>query len=171
MIQDNHTNDLIKLEYLSNKLSEINIESRILMKTKNVDIGTMVVTLDNDYKNRDQIVNLAIIPRPDDEMEHINFMQFYVELPESYESSVGNNLKDLLTEINTRMPIGHFGINEDRIYCRYVMVLPDGETLNEADIIETLFLFADIIGVFQEMIEDLAQKRKTLDAIKVEFAL
>jgi hypothetical protein len=50
------------------------------------------------------------------------------------------------------------------------MVLPDGETLNEADIIETLFLFADIIGVFQEMIEDLAQQRKSLDAIKVEFA-
>ncbi len=162
--------DLIKLEYLSQKLSEIDIESRVLTKTEELGLGTMVVALDNDYKDRDQLVNLALLPRPDDEMEHINLMQFYVELPETYGDSNENTVKDLLTEINARMPIGHFGINEERIYCRYVMVLPDGETLNEADIIETLFLFADIIGVFQEMIEDLAQQRKTLNAIKVEFA-
>lgn len=162
--------DLIKLEYLSQKLSEIDIESRVLTKTEELGLGTMVVALDNDYKNRDQLVNLALLPRPDDELEHINLMQFYVELPESYSQTTENKVKDLLTEINARMPIGHFGINEERIYCRYVMVLPDGETVNEADIIETLFLFADIIGVFQEMIEDLAQQRKSLDAIKVEFA-
>tara|TARA_Y100001933_G_C18946419_1_gene541823 strand:- start:584 stop:1099 length:516 start_codon:yes stop_codon:yes gene_type:complete len=162
--------DLIKLEYLSKKLSEIDIESRVLTKTEELGLGTMVVALDNDYKNRDQLVNLALLPRPDDELEHINLMQFYVELPESFTQSTENKVKDLLTEINARMPIGHFGINEERIYCRYVMVLPDGETVNEADIIETLFLFADIIGVFQEMIEDLAQQRKSLDAIKVEFA-
>jgi len=162
--------DLIKLEYLSQKLAEIDIESRVLTKTEEIGLGTMVIALDNDYKDRDQLVNIAILPRPDDEMEHINLMQFYVELPESYFVTTENNLKDLLTEINARMPLGHFGINEERIYCRYVMVLPDGETLNEADIIETLFLFADIIGVFQEMIEDLAQQRKSLDAIKVEFA-
>jgi hypothetical protein len=162
--------DLIKLEYLSQKLAEIEIESRVLTKTEELGLGTMIVALDSDYKDRDQLVNLALLPRPDDEMEHINLMQFYVELPESYIDSTKNNVKDLLTEINARMPLGHFGINEERIYCRYVMVLPDGETLNEADIIETLFLFADIIGVFQEMIEDLAQQRKSLDAIKVEFA-
>ncbi|WP_430882534.1 YbjN domain-containing protein [Fusibacter sp. JL216-2] len=162
--------DLIKLEYLSQKLSEIDIESRVLTKTEELGLGTMVVALDNDYKNRDQLVNLALLPRPDDELEHINLMQFYVELPESFSQTTENKVKDLLTEINARMPIGHFGINEERIYCRYVMVLPDGETVNEADIIETLFLFADIIGVFQEMIEDLAQQRKSLDAIKVEFA-
>lgn len=162
--------DVIKLEYLSQKLSEIDIESRVLTKTEELGLGTMVIALDNDYKDRDQLVNLALLPRPDDEMEHINLMQFYVELPETYSQTTENNVKDLLTEINARMPIGHFGINEERIYCRYVMVLPDGDTLNEADIIETLFLFADIIGVFQEMIEDLAQQRKSLDAIKVEFA-
>ncbi len=162
--------DLIKLEYLSQKLAEIDIESRVLTTTEDIGLGTMVVALDNDYKDRDQLVNLALLPRPDDEMEHINLMQFYVELPESYDNSTEKNVKDLLTEINTRMPIGHFGINEERIYCRYVMILPDKETLNEADIIETLFLFADIIGVFQEMIEDLAGQRKSLDAIKVEFA-
>jgi hypothetical protein len=103
-------------------------------------------------------------------MEHINLMQFYVELPEPLELTADNKVKDLLTEINARMPIGHFGINDERVYCRYVMVLPNGDILNEADIIETLFLFADIIGVFQEMIEDLASDRKSLDAIKVEFA-
>ena len=162
--------DLIKLDYLSQKLAEIDIESRVLTKTEDIGLGTMVIALDNDYKDRDQLVNLAILPRPDDEMEHINLMQFYVELPETFSNSVETKVKDLLTEINARMPLGHFGINEERIYCRYVMVLPDGETLNEADIIETLFLFADIIGVFQEMIEDLAQQRKSLDAIKLEFA-
>lgn len=162
--------NLIKLDYLSQKLAEIDIESRVLTKTEDIGLGTMVIALDNDYKDRDQLVNLAILPRPDDEMEHINLMQFYVELPEAFSNSVETKVKDLLTEINARMPLGHFGINEERIYCRYVMVLPDGETLNEADIIETLFLFADIIGVFQEMIEDLAQERKSLDAIKVEFA-
>ncbi len=68
--------DLIKLEYLSQKLSEIDIESRVLTKTEELGLGTMVVALDNDYKNRDQLVNLALLPRPDDELEHINLMQF-----------------------------------------------------------------------------------------------
>jgi hypothetical protein len=170
MIDTVQTDDLIKLEYLSRKLSEIDIESRVLTKTEELGLGTMIIALDHDYKDREQMVNLALLPRPDDDMEHINLMQFYVELPEPLELTVGNKVKDLLTEINTRMPIGHFGINDERIYCRYVMVLPDGDTMNEADIIETLFLFADIIGVFQEMIEDLASERKTLDAIKVEFS-
>lgn len=170
MIDTVQTDDLIKLEYLSRKLSEIDIESRVLTKTEELGLGTMIIALDHDYKDREQMVNLALLPRPDDDMEHINLMQFYVELPEPLELTVGNKVKDLLTEINTRMPIGHFGINDERVYCRYVMVLPDGDTMNEADIIETLFLFADIIGVFQEMIEDLASERKTLDAIKVEFA-
>ncbi len=170
MIDTVQTDDLIKLEYLSRKLSEIDIESRVLTKTEELGLGTMIIALDHDYKDREQMVNLALLPRPDDDMEHINLMQFYVELPEPLELTVGNKVKDLLTEINTRMPIGHFGINDERVYCRYVMVLPDGDTVNEADIIETLFLFADIIGVFQEMIEDLASERKTLDAIKVEFS-
>jgi len=165
-----HDLDLIKLEYLSQKLSEIDIKSRVLTETEELGLGTMIIALDNDYKDREQMLNLAILPRPDDEMEHINLMQFYVELPESYEETTENTIKDLLTEINARMPIGHFGINEERIYCRYVMILPDGDVMNEADIIETLFLFADIIGVFQEMIEDLAGQRKSLNAIKLEFA-
>lgn len=170
MIDTVQTDDLIKLEYLSRKLSEIDIESRVLTKTEELGLGTMIIALDNDYKDREQMVNLALLPRPDDDMEHINLMQFYVELPEPLELTVDNKVKDLLTEINARMPIGHFGINDERVYCRYVMVLPNGDILNEADIIETLFLFADIIGVFQEMIEDLASDRKSLDAIKVEFA-
>jgi len=165
-----HDLDLIKLEYLSQKLSEIDIKSRVLTERQEIGLGTMVIALDNDYKDRDQIVNLAILPRPDDDMEHINLMQFYVELPESYDEATEKSIKDLLTEINARMPIGHFGINEERIYCRYVMILPEGNGINEADIIETLFLFADIIGVFQEMIEDLAGQRKSLNAIKLEFA-
>ncbi len=170
MIDTFQTDDLIKLEYLSRKLSEIDIESRVLTKTEELGLGTMIIALDNDYKDREQMVNLALLPRPDDDMEHINLMQFYVELPEPLELTADNKVKDLLTEINARMPIGHFGINDERVYCRYVMVLPNGDILNEADIIETLFLFADIIGVFQEMIEDLASDRKSLDAIKVEFA-
>ncbi len=170
MIDTVQTDDLIKLEYLSRKLSEIDIESRVLTKTEELGLGTMIIALDNDYKDREQMVNLALLPRPDDDMEHINLMQFYVELPEPLELTADNKVKDLLTEINARMPIGHFGINDERVYCRYVMVLPNGDILNEADIIETLFLFADIIGVFQEMIEDLASDRKSLDAIKVEFA-
>ncbi|MNR39161.1 hypothetical protein D3C85_1573430 [compost metagenome] len=62
-----------------------------------------------------------------------------------------------MLEINTRLPIGHFGVNEEgEIHYRYVYSLSASRTFESDEVLEILTLFVYMCDMFGEHIEQVA---------------
>ncbi|MBF4692037.1 hypothetical protein [Fusibacter ferrireducens] len=169
MAIDNETLALRKIQYLHEKFAEIEVKTKVLEKNQLLDMSTLLVSAEKDYKGREQLVNLAYLLELSEEETNIMLLQFFTELPIELNATQIPLVETLISFINTRMPIGHFGVQNSKVHFRYVMVDTKDSVDHAMQTIETFFMYVDILDIFQESIESVILGTMTLDTLKTKF--
>ena len=169
MILVHEISALKRLKYLSNKFAEFSIRSLVLEKNHLLDMSTLVVSAEEDYKGREQIVNLAYLLNHSEEEANVMLLQFYTELPVELEATQIPLVEALVSFINTRMPMGHFGFQNCKLHYRYVMVDSKASKYHALQTVETFMVYVSILNHFHEAIESVIQGKMTLATLKANF--
>lgn len=160
---------LRKLQYLHEKFAEVEIESKVVEKSDLLEMSTLLVSAEKDYLDRDQFINLAYLLELTEEDENLMLLQFFTELSPAFEPSQLPMIESLLAFTNIRMPIGHFGTQNNKIHYRYVMVDTKDSVDHAAQTIETFFMYLDVLDIFQESLENVILNKQSLEAFKAKF--
>ncbi|WP_434222685.1 YbjN domain-containing protein [Limnospira platensis CENA597] len=105
------------------------------------------------------LAELLFIP-VEEEVEDVHLLQFYVGLPGEVLPAAMSEIRQLLLRLNTTLPIGSFGIQEEEelLYFRYVLVIPQEEKLSaETAIIQSLWLVFYLVESFAVPIQEVAR--------------
>lgn len=160
---------LKKLQYLHEKFAEIEVKSKVLERNELLDMNTLLVSAEKDYAGREQLINLAYLLELSEEDSSIMLLQFFTEIPLEIAADQLPLIETLVSFINTRMPIGHFGIQNNKIHYRYVMVDTKESIDHAMQTIETFFMYVDILDIFQESIESVMNGKMTLEELKQKY--
>ncbi|GAU77501.1 hypothetical protein [Fusibacter sp. 3D3] len=169
MAIDNEKLALQKIQYLHEKFAEIEVKSKVLERSPQLDMSTLLVSAGKDYTGREQRINLAYLLELSEEETNIMLLQFFTELPTELDAAQIPLIETIVSFINTRMPIGHFGIQNNKMHYRYVMVDTKDSVDHAMQTIETFFMYLDILDIFQESVESVISGSMTLDTLKAKF--
>lgn len=133
--------DLKLLRRIQQILEKIDFESTILPKSETGSLNMLSVKFRNN-RDEDQSLIISIMPLSND-LEGSSFIQFYYEYPFFIPSPCPGELKTLVQNVNSQLPLGHFNTNVawNQICFKYVLVLPLKTTL-----------FADQLSDIMDMI-------------------
>lgn len=166
-VQKKHLEELSQLRIYIDKLE---LETRIIKKSDIIPIHILLAGLTVDYKDRDRFVNFSFVPLSEEDLQHINLLQFYTSLPIEIENEHIDEVKKLLHVINTHMAIGHFGIQEDgEIYIRYIYPTHRIHGVNEQQFLETFLLYISMIDLHEKIIEEVGTGKLSLEDAVASF--
>jgi hypothetical protein len=152
-----HARHLAQLSLLKNILDEADLLTTMLEKSEAIPIHVLMVGIQQDEEDRDRYLHFSFLPLNEEEIQAVQLLQIYCTLPIELEADKKDALASLMLEINTRLPIGHFGINEqNEIHYRYVYSLSGSKTFEADEILEIVSLFIYMIDMFSGPVEGLA---------------
>ncbi|CAI6081359.1 YbjN domain-containing protein [Cohnella sp. JJ-181] len=156
----NHARDLAELGFLEHSLKEAGLPCRLIEPTEGVPIPALLAATDAGDDGRERYLTFTFVPLADEDIGDIRLLQLYTVVSPSVPAVHRAELAELLTAVNSRIPLGHFSLNEaGELYFRYVWAvsakhrLPDPETLHVAD------LFLMTLGMFGPKVSDVADGR------------
>lgn len=159
---------LTELGTIKRYMDDIEIESVLLKKGDVFPLHSLVIDVENDYKNRQRHVTLNFVPIDDNEFEYIHLLQFYTILLFKYEEQYKSDVEQLILYINRLTAIGDFGLRGDsEIDFRYVYTASLEDIIPQAQISETLILYVFMLDIYAKMLEAVGTGERTLqDVIK-----
>lgn len=160
-IQKNH---LEQLNQLRMYIDSLEFESRIIQKSERIPIHILLAAITVDYKERNRFINFSFVPISEEELEYTNLLQFYTTLPIELSRNHLAEVERLLFAINTRMAVGHFGLQDDgEIYLRYIYTTHRIHGINEQQMLETILLFIAMLDMHEEVIDRLSSGEINLE--------
>ena len=155
--EDIHNHHLEQLNQLRIYIDHLEFESRIIQKSEQIPINILLAAITVDYKERNRFINFSFVPISGEELDHINLLQFYTTLPIDLNNNARESLEKLIFVINTRMAIGHFGLQEDgEIYLRYIYTTHRVHGINEQQIVETMMLYTAMLDMHERLLDRVA---------------
>ncbi len=142
---DTHARNYLQLGQLEPVLNDLGIDTRLVERSEEFELSTLVGLMAPDEEGRDRFFNLTFMPVPEDEVEYVDLLQLYTSYPFEPAAEARGDLLELIAAINPRLPFGHVGVNsDDQIYYRYVVPQRRFESPDTDAVGETvqLFLFA-----------------------------
>lgn len=152
-----HESHLQQLNELRMCIDGLDFESRMLEHSEFIPINVLLIAITVDYKERDRFINFSFVPISDEELEHTNLLQMYTTLPIELQEEQRSAVEKLLLAINTRMAVGHFGLQDDgEIYIRHIYSTARSSRINEQQMIDTIILFIAMIDMHEQLIDEVA---------------
>jgi hypothetical protein len=162
-----HARHLAQLSLLKNILDEAGLLTTMLEKSQAIPIHVLMAGTPQDGEGCDRFLHFSFLPLNEEEIQAVQLLQIYSTLPIKLEADKKDALASLMLEINTRLPIGHFGINEqNEIHYRYVYSLSVSKTFEADEILEIVSLFTYMIDMFSGPVEGLANGSANLEALR-----
>lgn len=162
-IQERH---LAELGTIKRYMDEIEIEAVLLKRDAAFPLHTLVINVEEDHRGRQRSASLNYLPINNEDFEFIHLLQFYTVLLFDYEKRYKDDLQKLLFFINRLTAIGDFNFkDETEIDFRYVYTASTQEIIPQAEISETVFLFALMLDMYAEWIEDVGTGKKTYNEV------
>jgi hypothetical protein len=121
----------------------------------------LFVGLDPDAKGRPRRLELTFLPREEDDL---HYLQFFVLMPFSVEPRFAADLARVIAQVNVKVPVGHFGMNETEgwIYFRSVSpVLP--APLDEELTVGTAWMCYYLVDQLGGLLESAADGSSSVD--------
>lgn len=166
-----HARHLVELDYLKRYMEELGLESKLVERSEEVPLNTLLTALKKDYKGRERSMNFSYIPLLEEEFEYINLLQLYAPLPCDLNLEYKSSLERFLLTVNGQAAIGHFNLKKNNeIFLRYVHITSQDELINQNEIKETVMLFIYMQEIFGESIEDVASGKKDLQTALRELS-
>lgn len=158
-----------RLKDLQQSFGEIGIGAQVIERSETFAMDTLLVSAEEDYKGRTQLINLAYVNDLGDKESNLALLQYFTEIEPVFSQDQTPMMESLLNFINVRMPLGHFCTQSGKVYFRYV--LTDSKTSNEhaMKVIETFFTYVDVMDIFQESIEKIIAGELSFEAFKSKF--
>jgi hypothetical protein len=158
---------LERLGNLKLLLDETGLATSLLEQSKDIPFHILIAGFHQDPKERERFVQFSFLPIHEQEIQAVDLLQMYSTLPFRLEEGLRDQTASLLLDVNTLLPIGYFGINEqDEIHLRYVYSLPAGKPLGADEMLDVVSLFMYMCDMFGGPIEDLASGSKPLEAVR-----
>ncbi|MEC0230490.1 YbjN domain-containing protein [Paenibacillus alba] len=149
-----HARHLAQLGLLKDILDETGLATNLLEKSEAIPLHVLMAGFQEDKKGRERFLHFSFLPLNDEEIGAIQLLQIYSTLPFHLKEGRRGEVASVLLEINTRLPIGHFGINEqNELHYRYVYSIPATSTFESEEVLEILSLFVYMCDMFAEHVE------------------
>ncbi|MDF2668127.1 MAG: hypothetical protein K0R67_433 [Paenibacillus sp.] len=149
-----HARHLAQLGFLKEILDETGLATNLLEKSEAIPLHVLMAGFQEDKKGRERFLHFSFLPLNDDEIGAIQLLQIYSTLPFHLQDGSRDAVASVLLEINTRLPIGHFGINEqNELHYRYVYSISASRTFESEEVLEILSLFVYMCDMFAEHVE------------------
>lgn len=129
-----------ELERLSTALRAADYDTRVLHRSDDIPLPTLLVALGVDDDGRDRTMAISVLPFADDDLDATALMQFYVLLPFELVDATRNDVLAATAHVNAAMAIGHFAARGDELYYRYVLAADKDGQINAALIVELVQL-------------------------------
>lgn len=166
---DNYTNarDLAELGFLQQALEEAGLPSRLLEPTKDIPIPALLAAPDADEDNGERYLTFTFVPLDDEDIGDIRLLQIYTVVAPAVASDAQSGLAELLMTVNSRLPLGHFSLNDaGELYYRYVWAVGAAHKLPQPDALHVIDLFLMTLGMFGRTVGDVASgSRSAAEAI------
>jgi hypothetical protein len=161
-----HARHLAQLGQLKEILDEAELATNLLEKSEAIPLHVLMAGFQEDSKGRDRFLHFSFLPLNDDDIVAIQLLQIYSTLPFHLKEGAREGVAALLLEVNTRLPVGHFGVNEEgELHYRYVYSLSASRTFDGDEVLEILTLFVYMCDMFAEHIELVASGEASADTV------
>lgn len=166
---DNYSNarDLAELGFLQQALEEAGLPCRLLEPTGDVPIPALLAAPDADDESGERYLTFTFVPLDDEDIGDIRLLQIYTVVAPVVASQARAGLAELLMAVNSRLPLGHFSLNDaGELYYRYVWAVGAGNKLPELDALHVIDLFLMTLGMFGQTAGEVASgSRPAAEAI------
>lgn len=166
---DNYTNarDLAELGFLQQALEEAGLPCRLLEPTEDIPIPALLAAPDADEEDGERYLTFTFVPLDDEDIGDIRLLQIYTVVAPAVASDVRAGLAELLMTVNSRLPLGHFSLNDaGELYYRYVWAVGAAHKLPQPDALHVIDLFLLTLGMFGRTVGDVASgSRSAAEAI------
>jgi hypothetical protein len=152
-----------ELEKIQAHLSEMGYESRIIEKSEIFPFVSMLVGIEQDYRERDRFLHISFVPMPE-EADDILLLQLYTTLPSEKKPEFMGNVEKLILALNNRVALGQFGINDGAISFRHIQVSTQKEPVTGEVFKAVMSLFVYMMDIYEETIEDVATGKESLES-------
>jgi hypothetical protein len=147
---------LERLGKLQSLLGETGLATRLLEQSIEIPFHLLIAGFHQDHKGRDRFLHFSFLPMAEQDIQAVELLQMYCTLPFRLTAGLREQAALLLLEVNSRLPLGHFGINEeDEIHYRYVYGLPAAKPFDDDEILDIISMSMYMCDLFAEEIEDL----------------
>ena len=154
--------NLVQLNFIKLYLDEIQFRTHLLEKTVDIPTHSLIACGEQDYKNRDLIMNLMYIPMHQEDKQDIVLLQIHIQLPISQKIEKRQDIESLILQINPSLALGNFGIRDGCIFFRYMHAAGIYEKIQKEVITEIVLMCNFIVVSFIRIIEDIATGKITL---------
>ncbi|NEW06906.1 YbjN domain-containing protein [Paenibacillus sp. SYP-B3998] len=149
-----HTRHLAQLGLLKDILDEAGLATNLLEKSEAIPIHVLMAGFQEDKKGRNRFLHFSFLPLDEEDIGAIQLLQIYSTLPFHLKEGQRDKAAAVLLAVNTRLPIGHFGINEqNELHYRYVYSLSVAKSFDSEEILEILSMFVYMCDMFAEPVE------------------
>ena len=161
-----HARHLVELGFLQDAIGEMGHSSRVAPRSSALPYHTLIVDLDPDAKGRPRQLAMNYYPIDDAEFSDSLFLQYFITFPFALDPSSVTSLAIVLTLVNTKVVLGHFGIDDEQkqLHFRYVQVLPSDEVMAVEKVANAFTLVSYTPRLFQDLLEDVATGSVKLEA-------
>jgi hypothetical protein len=149
-----HARHLAQLGLLKDILDEAGLATNLLERSEAIPIHVLMAGFQEDKKGRDRFLHFSFLPLDEEEAGVVQLLQIYSTLPFNLKEEHRDAVAAVLLEVNTRLPIGHFGINEqNELHYRYVYSLSAARSFDNEETLEILSMFVYMCDMFAEPVE------------------
>jgi hypothetical protein len=161
---DVHAGHLVQLGFIKEILEEAELPTNLLERSVAIPFHVLMAGFQEDRLGRDRFLHFSFLPLNDEDMQSVQLLQIYSTLPFPLKLENKEAVALLLLEVNTQLPIGHFGINEHgEIHYRYVHSLSVASTIDADAILDIVSLFVYMCDMFSEPVEHAASGISALE--------
>ncbi len=146
-----------QLEQLATTLSRFDYTCEILELEGSNGIPVLFCDLPQE-----RFVTFAFNPYPKEEIQYSKFLQICSDLPLDVTPHNKGTLAEAIGFVNAHIPLGHFGLQEDKVLFRYVYSIPLTVTLEDSHCLETISLAILVLELFSGVLCDLAIGKLTV---------
>jgi hypothetical protein len=157
-----HARHLAQLGFLEQILKEAEVPTTLLERSEELPLNVLMAGITKDERGRDRFVHFSFLPLDDEtDIQAVELLQIYHTFPFRLAGGRRAAVAELLLEANTRLPIGHFGLNEnEELHYRYVYALSGARTFDADEIGTMIGLFVSMCDLFAESLEAVASGAK-----------
>ncbi len=146
-----------ELARLETVLNDLGVDTKLIKRSEEYELNTLVALLEQDEQGRDRFANLTFMPLPENEIEFIDMIQIYTSYPFQPVDAARGQTLELINGLNPRLPFGCMGINnEGQVYYRYILSKRRHELVDADSVGEQFLLFQFAAAMFAQGIEVVA---------------
>lgn len=136
-----------RLERFAAALQKEGFETGLVPASSEIPYDNLLVAIGEDSRYR---LELAFLPGMEEQLAGMSLLQCFVALRMEVDPGVGDELRRLITTLNTRSPLVGFGYLEPQgIACfRHILTLPEDAETAEALVVQATWLVSYLVDLF-----------------------